>query len=68
MKESLAAMQALLVSDAQMAAKELRYRSTKLYTRVASVAEAAYTGDETASDNVPAFLRRKAQEGRGRRG
>ena len=65
--DSLKQLQALAEQDADMALKELRYKTNRLYTRVAQVNESAYLKDQTNSVDTPAFLRRKAQEGRGRK-
>jgi ElaB/YqjD/DUF883 family membrane-anchored ribosome-binding protein len=65
--EKLDRMIELADSDAQMAAKELRYRANRLNTRVAEAFESQYTGDETDMVDKPAYLRRKAEEGKGRR-
>jgi Ca-activated chloride channel homolog len=65
--EKLKSLQTLAHMNAGMAAKELRYKSTKLYTRVVGINEAAYAGDETDAADVPKFLRRKSSEGKGRK-
>ena len=67
LKESLKHMQALIDSDADMAAKEIRYRTTRLETRLVGAQEADYVGDETNDAATPAYLRRKVVEGRGRK-
>ncbi|MDB5871543.1 MAG: hypothetical protein JWQ07_985 [Ramlibacter sp.] len=65
--EKLERLRELLARNAEMASKEMHYSSDRLYTRVVASAEAAYGGDETNAKEVPAFLRRKASEGKGRK-
>jgi Ca-activated chloride channel family protein len=60
-------LRALLDRDERLAAKEMLYASQKLSTRLARTQEAAYNDDETHAQDVPAFLRRKAEEGQGRK-
>ena len=57
----------LLERDAAMASKEMLYSANILYTRVSDVNEGAYAASETDSAQIPAFLRRKASEGKGRK-
>jgi Ca-activated chloride channel family protein len=65
--EKVVRLRALLELDAAMAAKEMRFKSSRLGTRVTQVNEVLYSADETNSDAIPAYLRRKAEEGRGRK-
>lgn len=61
-------LRALLERDERLAAKEMLYASRRASSRLAGVEEARYTGDEMDAIHIPAFLRRKAEEGRGRKG
>jgi len=56
----------LVAQDVDMAQKEMLYSSGKIRFRLAQKSEAHSVTDETASLEVPAFLRRKTSEGRGR--
>lgn len=47
--------------------KEMTYSATRSSMRLAARAEAVYTASETDSIATPAFLRRKASEGQGRK-
>jgi hypothetical protein len=67
LEAKLAGLLRLLESDAVMAAKELRYSSRKLASRLAATHESAYSASETDSLSIPAYLRRKGEEGKGRR-
>ena len=67
LKQSLEQMRALVMSDAAMAAKEMRFKSARMENHLYTIAESVYAGDETNAVNIPAFLRRKAQEGKGRK-
>ena len=48
-----------------MMGKESHYSAMKMSARQSNVHEMAYMSDETNTD-MPAFLRKKAEEGRGR--
>jgi hypothetical protein len=65
--EKLVRLQELVARDAAMGVKELHIKANVFHTRVVPVQETLYTGDETESADVPSYLRRKAEEGRGRR-
>jgi Ca-activated chloride channel family protein len=67
LRDKLAHLRKLVDADAVMAAKEIRYSGKKMSSRLASVEEARYCMSETDNSEVPAFLRRKASEGTGRR-
>lgn len=54
-------------NDVSMWTKEVRYSMANVSRRLAAVSEAQYLGSETDSFSVPAFLRRKASEGQGRK-
>lgn len=68
-REKLAMLQRLLEEDAAMAAKELLYSAARLRLRNTGRDESVGSyADETHAADMPAFLRRKLAEGRGRRG
>lgn len=67
LKEKLQAMRDLTHSDQYMAQKEFAYSSRRLSSRMVARSEAVFSADETAQVDIPAFLRRKAAEGKGRR-
>jgi Ca-activated chloride channel family protein len=60
-------LMALMESDSAMAQKEMLYSSGKMRSRLVAKFECSQVADETASFEVPAFLRRKASEGTGRK-
>jgi len=53
--------------DPEMMSKEARFSSRKMSKRLVANMEVAFSADETNSD-MSAFLRKKSEEGRGRRG
>lgn len=53
--------------DPEMMVKEVRFSMMKMNTRLSSKQEMAYSEDETDLP-MPAFLRKKAEEGKGRTG
>lgn len=67
LRDKLVHLKQLAEDDAVMAAKEMRYSGMKMSSRLASSEEARYLVSETESNELPAFLRRKASEGTGRR-
>jgi hypothetical protein len=50
-----------------MMSKEARFSSRKMSKRLVSNFEVAFSGDETNME-MPAFLRKKSEEGKGRIG
>lgn len=58
-------MQVLSERDAEMFSKEVYFSAMKMSTRLSAKQEILYSIDETESER-PAFLRKKAEEGRGR--
>ena len=53
--------------DPEMMVKEVRFSMMKMSTRLSAKEEMAFTGDET-NLAMPAFLRKKSEEGKGRTG
>lgn len=67
LRDKLLHLRELVERDALLAAKELRYSMRKMSSRLSSIDEGRYRASETESASVPAYLRRKASEGTGRR-
>jgi Ca-activated chloride channel family protein len=66
--EKMKRLSALIVEDEQMAMKEVVYKTRRLSSRVTSMDDnRPFTGDETAASEIPMYLRRKVEEGRGGR-
>ncbi len=65
--DKLARLRILAEDDLEMMAKEVHYSAMRMSSRNVAKSEMAYSADETAS-RQPAFLRKKAEEGKGRRG
>ncbi len=63
--DKLAQLRILAEEDVEMLSKEVLFSSAKLSHRLVSASESVYFQDETAHMS-PAFLRKKAVEGRGR--
>lgn len=69
LQNKLSSLRELARRDADMAAKELRFSHMKMSKRAVSVNEASAqcSINETDSTEIPAFLRRKMSEGKGRK-
>jgi hypothetical protein len=65
----LSSLRELARRDADMAAKELRFSHMKMSKRAVALNEASvqFSVGETDSTEIPAFLRRKMSEGKGRK-
>jgi hypothetical protein len=66
LKAKMAQMHRLAEEDMDMMIKEVSYSSMRMSKSLASRSEAMFSVDETESE-MPAFLRKKESEGRGRR-
>jgi Ca-activated chloride channel family protein len=66
LKAKMAQLHRLAEVDMDMMMKEASFSSMKMSSRLASKSETLYMGDETESF-MPAFLRKKESEGRGRK-
>jgi Ca-activated chloride channel family protein len=64
--DKLDRLRILAEDDLEMMAKEVHYSAMRMYNRNVDKSEMAYSLDETDS-LAPAFLRKKAEEGKGRR-
>ncbi|MBU3740613.1 MAG: VWA domain-containing protein [Rhodoferax sp.] len=65
LRDKLDRLRILADDDLQMMAKEVHYSAMRMSRRNVAKSEMAYSVDETAS-LLPAFLRKKAEEGKGR--
>jgi Ca-activated chloride channel family protein len=66
LKAKMTQMHRLAEEDMDMMIKEVSYSSMRMSRRLASRSEVMFSADETESE-MPAFLRKKESEGRGRR-
>jgi len=62
----LARLKVLSEQDEDMYRKEARFSSRRTGQRLSAREDVAFAGDETDLGEIPAFLRRKVEEGRGR--
>ena len=67
LKDKVQRLKELAARDAVMAQKELSYSRMKMSSRLSSAEMAQYSEDETSRTDIPAFLRRKSAEGKGRK-
>jgi len=67
LQAKLTRLRELADRDPEMMSKEARFNSRKMSKRLVANSEVAFSSDETNSD-MPAFLRKKSEEGRGRKG
>ena len=65
LRDKLARLRRLAREDMEMMGKESHYSAMKMSARQSNVHEMVYMSDETNTE-MPAFLRKKAEEGRGR--
>jgi Ca-activated chloride channel family protein len=65
LQDKLQQLRELAERDPDMMVKEVRFSAMRMWTRLSSQSEARFSGDETGVD-IPAFLRKKSQEGRGK--
>jgi Ca-activated chloride channel family protein len=63
----LTRLRELAERDPEMMSKEARFSSRKMSKRLVANCEVAFSVDETNME-MPAFLRKKSEEGRGRKG
>jgi Ca-activated chloride channel family protein len=66
LQAKLTRLRELADRDPEMMSKEAHFSSRKMSKRLVANSEVAFSGDETNSV-VPAFLRKKSEEGRGRK-
>lgn len=67
LQAKLTRLRELAQRDPEMMSKEARFSSRKMSKRLVANVEVAFSSDETNSD-MPAFLRKKSEEGKGRTG
>ena len=66
LKGKLARLRELADRDPEMLSKEVRFSAMRMSSRLSAKAEARFSGDQTDAE-IPAFLRKKMEEGRGRK-
>ena len=66
LKDKLQKLRELAERDPEMMSKEVRFSAMRMSSRLSVKSEARYSMDETDLV-IPAFLRKKSQEGRGRK-
>ena len=66
LKDKLVRLRILAERDAEMMSKEVMFAQRKMSSRLNASYEMAYSADETHSA-MPSFLRKKAEEGKGRK-
>jgi len=67
LQTKLERLRELAERDPDMMVKEVMFSSMRFSQRLVAREEVAFSGDETQSE-IPAFLRKKSEEGRGRKG
>ncbi|APW47983.1 vWA domain-containing protein [Rhodoferax antarcticus] len=65
LRDKLQRLRTLAEQDPQMMSKEVRFSAMRMSSRLSTKSETPYSQDETESA-MPAFLRKKVEEGRGR--
>jgi len=66
LQDKLQRLRELAERDPEMMGKELQFSAMRMSSRLAAKSEARYSADET-DQAMPAFLRKKSQEGKGRK-
>lgn len=66
LQDKLQRLRELAERDPEMMSKEVRFAAMRMSSRLSSKVEERYGADETELE-IPAFLRKKSQEGRGRK-
>ena len=67
LKAKLGRLRELADRDPEMMSKEVRFNSRKMSRRLVAREESVFSVDETSFE-MPAFLRKKSEEGKGRKG
>jgi Ca-activated chloride channel family protein len=65
LQDKLQRLRELADRDPEMMSKEVRFSAMRMSSRLSAKSESRYSADETDLA-IPAFLRKKSQEGRGR--
>lgn len=68
LRDKLARLRELTERDVSLSEKELRYSARRMSSRLASTVQFLYSEQEAQSEAIPAYLRRKGVEGKGRGG
>jgi Ca-activated chloride channel homolog len=66
LRDKLAHLRTLAERDPEMMSKEIRFSAMRMSSRLSQKSEIQYSKDETESV-IPAFLRKKVEEGKGRK-
>jgi len=66
LKAKIEQLRELAREDTVMMAKEVRYSMARMSRRLVSIDDMQYSADETEATHVPAFLRKKVSEGKGK--
>ena len=66
LKAKLGRLRELADRDPEMMSKEVRFKSRKMSKRLVAREESVFSVDETSFE-MPAFLRKKSEEGKGRK-
>jgi Ca-activated chloride channel family protein len=66
LQDKLQHLRKLAERDPEMMSKEVRFSAMRMSSRLSAKSEARYSADETDLA-IPAFLRKKSQEGKGRK-
>ena len=66
LRDKLERLRSLAEQDPEMNSKEVRFSAMRMSSRLSPKNETQYSKDETES-RIPAFLRKKVEEGRGRK-
>jgi len=66
LRDKLVRLRTLANEDTQMMSKEIRFSAMRMSNRLTQKSEVAYSCDETNMP-IPSFLRKKVEEGKGRR-
>lgn len=65
LRDKLAGLRILADRDPELMSKEIRFSAMRMSSRLSQKSEVQYSKDETESE-IPAFLRKKVEEGKGR--
>ena len=66
LRDKLTHLRTLAERDPEMMSKEIRFSAMRMSSRLSQKSEIQYSKDETESA-IPAFLRKKVEEGKGRK-
>jgi Ca-activated chloride channel family protein len=67
LQDKLQRLSELAERDLEMMSKEAQFSAMRMSSRLSAKAEGRYSADETEVGDIPAYLRKKSQEGKGRK-